>query len=73
VRRFLVGPRGCEITGITFTPDHRTVFVNIQHPGEGGSPSNPRSVSNWPDFRPDGRPRDATLAIRRRDGGIVGT
>ena len=29
--------------------------------------------SNWPDYRPDGRPRSATVVIRRRDGGIVGT
>ncbi|GLW60045.1 transcriptional initiation protein Tat [Hydrogenophilus thermoluteolus] len=34
IRRFLVGPSGCEITGITFSPDGRTMFINIQHPGE---------------------------------------
>ena len=36
VRRFLVGPRGCEITGVITTPDQRTMFVNVQHPGEQG-------------------------------------
>ncbi|CDO15300.1 unnamed protein product [Klebsiella pneumoniae] len=49
-RRFLTGPRGCEITGIAFTPDNRTLFINIQHPGEGGDditdPNNPRAISN---------------------------
>ncbi|UGQ11571.1 PhoX family phosphatase [Yinghuangia sp. ASG 101] len=79
VRRFLTGPRGCEITGITFTPDHRTMFVNIQHPGESTtvwgapSPADPRAVSNWPDFDPAGRPRSATVVIRKRDGGVIGT
>jgi secreted PhoX family phosphatase len=77
VRRFLTGPRGCEITGVTMTPDQRTMFVNIQHPGEPGSerndPADPRRWSNWPDFRPDGRPRSATLAIRKDDGGVIGT
>ena len=34
VRRFLTGPRGCEITGVIMTPDQRTMFVNVQHPGE---------------------------------------
>ncbi|MCX7946482.1 MAG: PhoX family phosphatase [Hydrogenophilus sp.] len=34
IRRFLVGPSGCEITGVTWTPDGRTMFVNVQHPGE---------------------------------------
>jgi secreted PhoX family phosphatase len=77
VRRFLVGPAGCEITGMAGTPDGTTVFVNIQHPGESPSersdPSQPRKYSNWPDFRPDGRPRSSTLAIRKFDGGVVGT
>jgi secreted PhoX family phosphatase len=75
-RRFLTGPRGAEITGVCVTPDARTMFVNVQHPGEAGSggvdPRDPRRVSNWPDFRPDGRPRSATLAIRRVDGGVIG-
>ncbi len=75
-RRFLVGPPGCEITGATGTPDGRTMFVNIQHPGEAGDrsdPADPRRHSNWPDHRPDGRPRSATVVIRRRDGGVVGS
>ena len=41
-KRFLTGPRGCEITGFHTTPDNRTAFVNIQHPGEvAGDRSNP--------------------------------
>ena len=79
IRRFLVGPRGCEVTGITFTPDQETMFVNIQHPGEATdafgtpTPANPRVVSNWPDFDPDGRPRAATVVVRRTGGGRIGT
>jgi secreted PhoX family phosphatase len=72
IRRFLVGPKGCEITGWTMTDDQRTMFVNVQHPGEAASdPANPASQSDWPDRR--GRPRSATLAIRRQDGGKIGT
>ena len=79
IRRFLVGPRGCEITGVITTPDQRTMFVNVQHPGEDTNywgtptPANPRVVSNWPDFSPTGRPRSATLVIRKTDGGVIGT
>jgi secreted PhoX family phosphatase len=77
IRRFLTGPAGCEITGCTMSPDGRSLFIDIQHPGEPASersdPSSPRAVSNWPDFRADGRPRSATIVIRREDGGIVGT
>jgi secreted PhoX family phosphatase len=76
-RRFLTGPRGCEITGFHVTPDNRTAFVNIQHPGEtpGGrsNPDNPSAISNWPDLVPGGRPRSSTVVIRRKDGGIIGT
>jgi len=76
-RRFLTGPRGCEITGIAFTPDNRTLFINIQHPGEGGDditdPNNPHAISNWPDFKADGRPRSSTVVITKADGGIIGT
>jgi secreted PhoX family phosphatase len=79
IRRFLVGPPGCEVTGITFTPDQETMFVNIQHPGEATdaigapTPDNPRLVSNWPDFDPEGRPRAATVVIRKAGGGRIGT
>lgn len=69
VRRFLVGPRACEVTGITQTPDGRTMFVNIQHPGErpDDTPSDPaHPLSTWPKNE-HGRPRSATLVIRRED------
>jgi secreted PhoX family phosphatase len=79
IRRFLTGPRGCEITGVTMTPDQRTMFVNVQHPGESttywnniyGAPStaNPTTVSTWPYGN---RPRPATVVIRRTDGGVIG-
>ena len=76
-KRFLTGPRGCEVTAFHTTPDNRTAFVNIQHPGEvagdRSNPDNPRALSNWPDYRADGRPRSATVVIRRRDGGPIGT
>jgi len=77
IRRFMVGPAGCEVTGATATPDGRTMFINIQHPGESPSertdPDQPRRFSNWPDFRPTGRPRSATVVIRKTDGGVIGT
>ncbi|MEJ8813305.1 PhoX family phosphatase [Variovorax ureilyticus] len=75
IKRFLVGPSGCEITGCTVAPDRRSLFVNIQHPGETREDGSGRPSSAWPDGTVPGsaRPRSATLAIRRRDGGIVGT
>jgi hypothetical protein len=76
-RRFLVGPNGCEVTGVIMTPDRRTMFVDIQHPGETASersdPAAPKAISSWPDGAAGGRPRSATIVIRKLDGGIVGT
>ncbi|AZD10964.1 Putative phosphatase [Pseudomonas chlororaphis] len=65
IRRFMVGPVGCEVTGITFSPDQRTLFVGIQHPGENGG-------STFPEHLPNGKPRSSVMVITREDGGIVG-
>ena len=62
VKRFLVGPQGSELTGITATPDRRTLFVNIQHPD-----------GTWPNINGETRPRSATLVITKDDGGVIGT
>ena len=70
VRRFLVGPVECEVTGVVMTPDLRTMFVNIQHPGDRSIPG--RFTSHWPDGGTS-RPRSATVIIRKNDGGIIGT
>ncbi|WP_166254494.1 PhoX family protein [Marinobacter salicampi] len=80
LKRFFVGPSGCEITGIYLTPDARTLFVNVQHPGEGGTRelfNMDRSV--WPASSRDAtafgeggnRPRSATVVIYREDGGEI--
>ena len=77
LKRFLVGPVECEITGVDSTPDGRTLFVNIQHPGEDTSTGFPNSFpSNWPASQTNptavSRPRSATVVITRDDGGVVG-
>ena len=74
LRRFLVGPKDCEITGIVETPDRKAIFVNIQHPGEGTSAANFAAgnyLSNWPGSGA-ARPRSATIVITRNDGGEIG-
>ena len=77
VRRFLVGPRGCELTGIVMSADMRSLFVNIQHPGEPpaerNEPDQPTAVSSWPQAPGIDRPRSSTIVITRDDGGVIGT
>lgn len=72
LRRFLVGPKDCEITGIAETPDGKAIFVNIQHPGENSeSATDPtKFTSHWP-AGGSARPRSATVVITRNDGGKV--
>jgi hypothetical protein len=69
IKRLFTGVPDCEITGLTMTPDRRTLFINVQHPGDGDP-----SRSNFP-APTDGVtvPRDATVVIRRKDGGIIGS
>ncbi len=73
IRRFFTGPVGQEITGVITTPDSKTMFINIQHPGEQGSvaPGN-LYASHWPDGYPN-RPRSTTVIITKNDGGSIGT
>ena len=33
LRRLVVGPKDCEITGLTESGDGKALFINIQHPG----------------------------------------
>jgi len=75
LRRFLVGPVECEITGVTETPDGKTMFVNIQHPGENVKNADIGNPAAWSSHWPDGgqtRPRSATIVITRDDGGAIG-
>jgi secreted PhoX family phosphatase len=58
--QFASGPVQCEMTGPWWTPDEKTLFVAVQHPGEETTdPANP--TSRWP--RGD-IPRPAVVAIR---------
>ena len=59
IHRFLTGPNGCEVTGLCWSADRRTMFVGIQHPGKG-----------FPDA--DGLPRSSIVAIKRDDNALVG-
>jgi uncharacterized protein len=78
IKRFLVGPKGAEITGVCFDDDLTTLFVNIQHPGEPNSYTlptkegqskedfiarNPLYISQWPRQKDTKCPRSATIAI----------
>jgi secreted PhoX family phosphatase len=69
LRRFFVGPNEAEVTGFAFTPDYKTIFLNVQHP------------VNWPAYGTNDatkaatgtvRPRSSTVVIQKVDGGAIG-
>ena len=64
IQRFLVGPNECEVTGLAWSGDYRTMFVGIQHPGERGN-------SHFPDGG-DTVPRSCVIAVNRQDGRPIG-
>ncbi len=76
ILRFLTGPMGQEITGVVTTPDQRTLFINVQHPGATVTPEDFAAGnlnSRWPDQNPAMYPRSATVVITKDDGGVIGT
>lgn len=60
IERFLTGPKGSEVTGLTWSADKRTMFVGIQHP-----------AAPFPDC--EGMlPRSSIVAVKRADNAAVG-
>ncbi|MEO9682948.1 PhoX family protein [Tateyamaria sp.] len=60
IRRFLTGPNGSEVTGLTWSADRRTMFVGIQHPD-----------APFPDGE-GALPRSSIVIVKRVDGALVG-
>ena len=64
IKRFMVGPKQCEVTGIAWSFDRRTLFVGIQHPGGKGDGHFPGGGNTVP--------RSSVIAITKDDGGTFG-
>ncbi|MBM3589249.1 MAG: PhoX family phosphatase [Alphaproteobacteria bacterium] len=71
-RLFYQAPTGAEVCGPLFTPDSKTVFLAIQHPGEDSGSTFERPSTRWPDFAEGVPPRPAVIAIVKKDGGEIG-
>ena len=69
-RHFFACPSGAEMTGPCFTPDGTTLFVSVQHPGEGSGFKFP--TTRWPDFQEGVPPRSSVMIVQRTDGKPIG-
>ncbi len=69
VQQFFSTVTGSEVCGPEFTADNRTLFLAIQHPGEGGTFEEP--ISTWPDRV--GLPRPSVITVQAFDDRPVGS
>ncbi len=81
-RRFLTSPINAEVTGVVTTPDGKSMFVGIQHPGEDWA-TDFTDNSTWPDNGFNGpttfdgasvfKPRSSVVVITKDDEGVIGS
>lgn len=77
-RHFFRGPLGGEISGPCFTPDGRTLFVSVQHPGQSNALGKKvgtfaAPTTRFPDYDARIPPRPSVIAITKLDGGAIGS
>jgi secreted PhoX family phosphatase len=68
-------PNGAELCGPIFSDNGETLFVAVQHPGDGGKPGEIRvetATTTWPDFEEGMPPRPSLVVIEKKTGGKVG-
>jgi len=72
-KAFFRAPLGAEVCGPQFTPDGKTLFLSVQHPGDGRNSTFEKPACRWPDFNERVPPRPGVIAIRQLNGKKIGS
>ena len=72
-RCFFNAPKQAEICGPVFTPDNKTLFLAIQHPGDDFRKPYTDRATRWPDFNEGLPPRSSIVVVTKNDGDVVGS
>ncbi len=71
-RHFLRTPVGAELCGPFFTPDDRSFFCAVQHPGDEKGATFASPATRWPDFDAALPTRPSVVVVTRKDGKAIG-
>jgi uncharacterized protein len=73
-KAFFRCPSGAELCGPRFAPSGDSLFVSVQHPGDGPDPrgsSFENPSTRWPDFKDGAPPRPSVVVISKISGGVI--
>jgi secreted PhoX family phosphatase len=73
LKMFFSSVQGAEVVGPEFTPDETSLFLGLQHPGEGATSTFELPLTRWPDHNRKIPPRPSLLVIQQDANQPIGS